>query len=154
MLRIKNKKILVAFTLLIAIVALQSYTRIQHHDDDGPPKNLKVLPTTLSMEEVHHLMKEYSISLGVHCGYCHVVKDSIKHQMDFASDEKPEKEIARDMIKMTDAINDKYLAKIKDDGHDLEQITCATCHHGMTKPLVSADSLLKSKPTMPPAEKK
>lgn len=140
------KKTATVVALCMIIVFAHSVAQEHHDHDEKPPVNLKVLPKHTSGEEIHRIMRGYSRSLGVRCGFCHAqgpAGPDGKPTLDFASDEKPEKDIARKMIKMTDAINDKYLGKIKAD-HALEQITCATCHMGNIKPLISADSLKKA----------
>src|SRR4030088_1889395 len=53
------------------------------------PTNLKVL-TVASGAEVGQIMRTFTAGLGVQCVYCHV-------QGNFASDENPKKEIARQM---------------------------------------------------------
>jgi hypothetical protein len=116
------------------------------HDDDDKPTNLKVLPKDISEDDLHKVMRLYSRSLGVRCGYCHVANPSNPRDMNFAADDKPEKLIAREMIKMTNDINKNYLASIGKG--DFETITCVSCHNGKQKPLVSIDSL--PKPPMPP----
>ena len=141
---LKNRKLVVILTICMAIAGAQTFAQKEHHDEE-PPKNLKVLPKNTSGDEIHKIMRGYSQSLGVHCNYCHAAKDDggAKPKLDFASDSKPEKETARKMIKMVDAINNSYLAKI--EGGNLERITCVTCHMGRTTPIVSVDSLVKDK---------
>lgn len=137
-----KKKLIAITALLFAIVFGQGFVK---HDDEKPT-NLKVLPKNISEEDLHTVMRQYSMSLGVRCGFCHVsekVEGQEKPKWDFASDQKPEKDIARNMIKMTNAINEKYLAKIKDGERSLEQITCVTCHMGRPTPIVSVDSIRK-----------
>ena len=136
-----SKKTIAILFICMAIAGAQTFAQHDHQDEE-PPKNLKVLPKKTTGEEIHAIMRGYSQALGVRCNYCHAAKEGggDKPRLDFASDAKPEKEIARKMIKMTDAINDKYLAKIEDGA--LERITCVTCHMGHTKPLVNADSLM------------
>ena len=138
---LKNRKFLVVLTLGLAIVGAQSFAQKDH--EEHPPKNLKVLPKNTSEEEIHTIMRGYSLSLGVRCNFCHAASETTKPHMDFASDEKPEKAIARKMIKMVDDINHDYLAKIEDG--KLEKITCVTCHMGRATPIVSVDSLAKPK---------
>src|SRR5437660_10685249 len=60
----------------------------------GPPKNLKVLKP----EEVRTTMGAMRGSLGVQCTFCHVMGDN-------ASDEKPQKLVARAMMKMMNDAN-------------------------------------------------
>src|SRR5436190_9467245 len=68
-------------------------------EDDDKPQNLKVLSKKMSEEDLHALMRTYAKSLGVRCNHCHAQsKDDPKH-LDLASDEKPQKEIARKMIR-------------------------------------------------------
>jgi hypothetical protein len=81
-----------------------------------PPKNLKLLPPEHLMET----MQAFRAALGVRCDFCHV-------QGDFASDEKPHKEIARMMIGMSREINAKF-----PDGK--MHVTCYTCHRGAEEP--------------------
>jgi Photosynthetic reaction centre cytochrome C subunit len=80
------------------------------------PKNLKLLQPEHLMEVMH----EFQTALGVHCDFCHV-------RGDFASDEKPHKEIARKMIVMARQINTNF-----PDGK--MHVTCYTCHRGSEEP--------------------
>jgi hypothetical protein len=149
------KKILTAFIIIVA-VTIMAQTSAQQKEE-WKPKNLKVLPKNTSDEEIHAIMRTYSKSLGVRCGFCHKHTEGEKPDFDFASDEKQEKLTARKMIKMVDGINKKYIAKIGEG--KFEKITCVTCHMGNTKPIVSADSLPKKerpqeKPLEKPQEKK
>ena len=54
--------------------------------------------------------------------------------MDFASDDKPAKETAREMMRMAHAINADYLSKVKPSTPPLLHVGCATCHHGVARP--------------------
>ena len=64
-------------------------------------KNIKVL-SGLPESQLLPVMNFISTSLGVRCTHCHVNKNN---NWDFASDEKPEKQTAREMIKMVQGIN-------------------------------------------------
>lgn len=137
--------LLIVGVILIVIVGLRSFGQ-QGREREDAPKNLKVFAKTTSGEEIKKIMKTYTKSLGVKCDHCHVGKQQEGRpfpKFDFASDEKPEKEIARKMIVMVDSINLNFLGKIKIDDIDAEKITCVTCHMGNLKPLVSVDSLMK-----------
>jgi Photosynthetic reaction centre cytochrome C subunit len=96
------------------------------------PTNLKVLPKDISGDEIDRLMHRFQQDLGVSCSYCHEVNTQTQ-QLDYASDEKPAKEIARLMIKMNDDINSKYLAQVGDRRY-AEPITCGNCHLGQVHP--------------------
>jgi len=94
-------------------------------------KNLKVLPKKISPEKLNDIMNNYKDALGVDCKFCHAsAKDSMAHVLDFASDAKPEKDIARKMMRMTSKINKKYFDAVKDEKlNALPAVSCITCHH-------------------------
>lgn len=84
-------------------------------------KNLKVIKDTdMTKEEMKEYMRNFTLSLGVECEYCHNTDD-------YASDEKKEKDITREMIKMMYALNDTYFKNTK------EEINCYTCHRGQVQ---------------------
>ena len=97
--------------------------------------NLKVLPKNISSKDLQSIMvDDFQDGLGVTCGFCHAnAKDG--HGLDFASDEKPEKEISRVMMRMTLGINKKYL-KLKHPqiGSAALIVNCETCHRGEAFP--------------------
>jgi hypothetical protein len=98
-------------------------------------RNLKVLPKNISSKNLSKIMiDDFEDGLGVSCGFCHVEKKD-SHQLDYVSDEKPEKQIARLMMKMTMGINKNYF-KLKHPviGDSTLTITCATCHNGQPRP--------------------
>jgi Photosynthetic reaction centre cytochrome C subunit len=98
-------------------------------------KNLKVLPKDISTKDLSRIMiDDFEDGLGVSCGFCHAeAKDS--HKLDYVSDEKPEKEIARLMMKMTLGVNGKYFnVKHPRIGDSSIVITCITCHNGHPRP--------------------
>jgi hypothetical protein len=104
--------------------------------EERRPTNLKVLSKHISNDSLGRLMREYSFSLGVRCGFCHAASATDKDKLDFASDEKKHKEIARDMMRMTRRINRKYFDEERggEAGHQRLMVTCFTCHHGHAEP--------------------
>jgi hypothetical protein len=92
-------------------------------------KNLKVLPKDISKDELDEVMDGFKAALGVKCGHCHAPSTVDPKKLDFASDAKIEKEIARKMMKMTAKINKKYFHR-----EDQANITCMTCHNGNQTP--------------------
>ena len=99
-------------------------------------KNLKVLPKDISPDDLDKVMDNFKDALGVHCTFCHAPsKDTTNHHPDFASDDKPEKNIARKMYKMTGKINKKFFSYNKNEqGQFVPTVECMTCHHGKEHP--------------------
>jgi hypothetical protein len=129
------KKFAVVTALSALMVVGMAATRPQD-DDDKPKRNLKVLPKNISHDDLDHVMDSWKAALGVKCSFCHAMsKDSASHKLDFASDAKPEKEIARHMFRMTAKINKKYFSMNKDEkGTMIPTVTCMTCHRGNAHP--------------------
>jgi hypothetical protein len=129
------KKIAVALTLIAFLVIGMAATR-PLDDDKKPKRNLKVLPKDISHEDLGKIMGVWKDALGVKCGFCHAPSaDSTSHKLDFASDAKQEKDIARHMFRMTGKINKKYFSFNKDDkGAMIPAVTCMTCHRGSPHP--------------------
>lgn len=103
--------------------------------EDPGYTNLKVLPKNISSKQLQTIMTdEFEDGLGVSCGFCHANAKNGRG-LDFASDEKPEKEVARDMMRMTNAINKKYF-KVKHPGigDQGQVVSCTTCHKGEAFP--------------------
>jgi len=127
------KKILVACSLIAFMVIGMAATSPA---DDKPKRNLKILPKNISHEDLEKIMDQWKAALGVRCNFCHAAsKDSGSRKLDFASDEKPEKNIARNMFRMTAKINKKYFDFDKDDqGKAVPAISCVTCHRGSQHP--------------------
>ena len=138
------KKIIALLFLAGLVLSFQAFAPHNDGDDNNKAKNLKVLSKKISMDSLDKLMKVYAKSLGVRCGFCHVVIPNSKPvKLDFAADTKQEKHIARAMIKMTQKINHKYIDKMP--WGPLRDVTCVSCHNGNIRPIVSVDSLPKKK---------
>ena len=69
----------------------------------------------------------FTVALGVDCTHCH--KPGF-----WDSDDKPTKQIARDMTNMLNAINNEYLKKIPNLRSTNPQVNCTTCHRGQRRP--------------------
>ena len=89
-------------------------------------KNLKMFKQ-LKAGQIPGIMESWSRSLGTSCQHCHVVDQ-------WAKDDKPEKQIARDMLHMVGEINTNLLANIKNLDSKNPRIACWTCHEGRIKP--------------------
>lgn len=125
-------------TSVIMIVSLFIVIGIAATKPPEPPKwkNLKILSKKISMQDLDKVMDNFKASLGVKCGFCHAPsKDSTSKYPDFASDDKPEKLIARKMMKMTSKINKKYFSYNKNEqGQTIAAVECMTCHRGAPHP--------------------
>ena len=95
--------------------------------------NLQVLPKDTDRRALIGAMRGFAGGLGVRCNHCHVGEnaDSLEGY-DFASDEKEAKRVARAMMQMTREINETLLPKTGRE--NLLEVTCRTCHHGVTEP--------------------
>ena len=64
-------------------------------------------------------------------------REKVSLQLDYTSEAKPEKQIARLMMKMTAGINSKFF-KVKDaiiGGFDIGNQSAYTCHNGQPHPV-------------------
>ena len=113
------------------------------------PTNLKVLPTTLSGDDVVKIMRGFEGDLGVECEFCHARNEATKRN-DFPSDANPKKETARAMIRMTDDLNNKFLAELP-KRETKDPITCGTCHRGASHPEVFVPKARPEGGNRPPA---
>lgn len=90
--------------------------------------NVKVL-TGLYAQQFQEEMNLMVQALGVSCNTCHVPRN-------FASEDKPLKQTARQMLEMTRALNKQYFPdhKPKEGESVLGRVTCYTCHKGEQLP--------------------
>jgi len=99
--------------------------KIAGHEKDPAPqvfKNIKMF-TNVEAGRVLGAMGFFSRALGVSCNHCHVVDQ-------WEKEDKPEKQIARDMASMVNEINTHLLKNIKNLDSPDPRIGCWTCHHG------------------------
>ena len=112
--------------LVIAATLTLTFTL---YGQQGPPqggggfKNLKVFPADATRQQVMGAMQNFNRALGVTCNHCHVD--------DKSSDEKPEKDVARAMMKMMG--NLRQNANDFLPGDRVQKMSCWTCHRGSAK---------------------
>jgi hypothetical protein len=136
--------------LVSAITLCASFTKDAVPEDDF--HNLKVLPKDITKEQLDSVMDHFRASLGVKCSFCHAqAKDSsLKKHLDFASDEKPEKLRAREMLQMTAYLNANFFNPHQSDRTDtIHEVICYTCHRGTEAPdasllFVQVDSIMRA----------
>jgi len=98
-------------------------------------RNLKVLPKDITNADLDSIMEGYARQLNVSCDFCHAESKTTKNDLDFASDDKPEKEITRQMMKMTETINKDFFGYtiVYKAGEEMA-VSCYTCHDGFARP--------------------
>ena len=90
-------------------------------------KNIKMLKGMPASRLLAIMNRGYSNSLGVSCSHCHVVGE-------YDREDKPTKQIARDMSAMVTTINGTLLKNIKNLKSPDAVINCGTCHNGKARP--------------------
>ncbi|MBC7867772.1 MAG: c-type cytochrome [Gloeobacteraceae cyanobacterium ES-bin-316] len=125
---------LIVLSLIASVIVGTSATMANKDGDHPPYKNLKVLPKKITHDEMEKVMHHYNAALGVKCGFCHVRNEETK-KMDFASDAKEEKVVARSMMKMTNKLNIKNFGGKKEHyNQGVMEVSCTTCHRGKAHP--------------------
>ena len=132
-----KRNVLKLTTLCLALAAvffvLNDRARAERTTETTPPqektveqveKNIKVL-NGMPASQLIPVMNFFAASMGRRCNFCHVNNNG---QWDYASDAKPEKNTAREMIKLVMDIN-KTTDRLK-----LDAVSCYTCHRGRTSP--------------------
>ena len=117
-------RLLLAVALVFSVSAIAQDAPAPKKGPPPEPKNLKIMKGATGAQVIA-AMRSFRAALGVECTYCHV-------QGDFASDDNPKKEIARNMIMMAREINGKFPS----DGK--MRVSCYTCHRGQTTPATAA----------------
>lgn len=87
-------------------------------------KNIKVL-TDLPESQLNQVMDLFAASLGKRCDFCHVNDNG---RYNYAADTKPEKNTAREMIRMVLELHKRTFP-------GSTEISCYTCHRGRTSPV-------------------
>jgi photosynthetic reaction center cytochrome c subunit len=106
---------------------------------EGREKNIKLLGD-MPVSQFIPVMNYFASSLGRRCNFCHV---NTNGQWDYASDAKPEKNTARDMIRMVLDTNKNFFK-----GNT--EVSCFVCHRGRNNPQ-SVPPLPLPTPVPPPA---
>ena len=128
------------------------------------PTNLQVLAKDMPQAQVQQVMQNIAAGLGVTCGYCHANAPAPEGgggrrggggdaaaggrgggrgpaPFDYASDEKPQKKVAREMMLMVREINPKVASATGKTAPAVANVGCVTCHRGVAIPKQLADIL-------------
>ena len=93
-------------------------------------KNIQMLKGMPAGRLLRVMELGYARSLGVNCTHCHVADAWDK-------EDKPTKQITREMNAMVAVINNDQLKKIKNLKGPNSIVNCTTCHRGQTKPALN-----------------
>lgn len=125
-----RKVALLLAALLLLALCIPHWKTIAGHaqEQQYPPgatsaqefKNIQVLKD-LPADQLKPLMRIYEQSLGVGCSFCHLRNSA-------SDDSKPQKRAARNMILMTNAINQQNFS-------GEPKVSCYTCHRGTPHPV-------------------
>lgn len=144
------------FTILLLFVASAASAQPAGKFPPDSLINTKVIPHSTPVMDVIGTMRNFTSALGVRCQFCHVGSEGEPlAQFDFASDQKRNKLVARQMMRMLAEINAR-LDTIPEKKQPPLTATCMTCHRGVSRPVplatlvqetavqVSADSALSA----------
>lgn len=132
-----QKRYVLAASLLVLSCATAPAPTAQPQQSQSEFKNLQVLPRDISRDQLIATMRGFTSGLGVRCNFCHVVTATEpKEQLDFPSDAKEEKRVARVMIQMAQNINGAFMPRVAEVEGEPEppRVTCWTCHRGKPEP--------------------
>jgi hypothetical protein len=90
-------------------------------------KNIQMLKEMPAGRLLRVMEVGYGKSLGVTCTHCHVAGA-------WEKEDKPAKQITREMSAMSAAINNDLLKSIKNLKSERPVVNCTTCHRGQIKP--------------------
>ncbi len=125
-----NSKYFIQIVILAIVLFGVTVSKAQFSKDQKP-KNLKVLSPNIEGEELKKIMQGFTAALGVKCNFCHDDSKAADFgPMDYSSDVKKEKQVARTMITMVNDINSDLLKKSREIESDIGEVACVTCHRG------------------------
>lgn len=123
---------LTRFTGYVSICFIVGYAMESGAQETEKFSNLQILPDDIERQKLFDLMGEVKSALGVSCTYCHARSKVDEKKMDYVSDEKATKEVARAMMLMTQKINATLMPDL--GRTPVPEVKCMTCHHGFTQP--------------------
>lgn len=93
-------------------------------------KNIQTMKNTNAGRLLAVMEMGFARSLGVNCTHCHVPDK-------WESEEKTQKQTARDMSAMVSTLNRDLLKNIKNLKSEMPIVNCTTCHRGEVKPALN-----------------
>ena len=112
-----------------AAMVLRSIAGRENEPAESVFKNIKIFKGVPAGRLVNIMNNGFGRSLGVSCGFCHVVGK-------WDLDDKEQKNTARLMFAMVQTINRDYISKVpRDSTGPTPVVNCFTCHRGEPRPL-------------------
>lgn len=131
----------------LTLAALFSVPAVGQAPGKWPPDslvNVKVYPKSTPVMQLVGQMRNITGDLGVRCQFCHVGEEGQPlEQFDFSSDQKRTKLVARQMMLMVQEVN-RRLDSLPARPTPLLQITCGTCHRGVSRPVPLSALMLET----------
>jgi Photosynthetic reaction centre cytochrome C subunit len=122
----------------VAVITLAASQLLAQAPAKFPPDSLvntKVIAKSTPVLQVIGTMRNFTSDLGVRCQFCHVGEEGQPlTQFNFVSDDKRTKLVARQMMLLVQEAN-RRLDTLPGHQSDDPQVTCATCHRGVSKPM-------------------
>jgi len=129
-------------TMLVLFLSLSLWAELATAQIPDEFTNLKVLDEKITKADLMGKMRGMALGLGVRCAYCHAGEEGAPlSEIDFASDDKQTKETAREMLRMTAAINKSHIAPLASAHENKVTVKCVTCHRGQARPILIEDIL-------------
>jgi len=131
----------VVFAVMATVVATAPTADAQQWSWPERPENLQVLPEDWTGQRLRPVMTGFTRALGVRCSHCHVGEEGQPlSTYDFPSDDNPNKERARTMLRMLGDINET-LKTVEPSGPERVNMWCHTCHRGRPRPMALNEEL-------------
>jgi hypothetical protein len=101
-------------------------------------KNLKVLSKNISEENMEEVMESFNAGLGANCLFCHPGRQNgTEYIINYVTDSLMNKRVARDMLRMTIKLNNKYFnSRMSGMMNTKGRIWCKTCHQRRPVPML------------------
>jgi tetratricopeptide (TPR) repeat protein len=132
--------VLIGIAVLMVVFCLVSPAQ-ERRSWPEKAKNLQVLPKDTPGSKLGPIMGGFARALGVRCGYCHMGEEGKPlSTYDFASDDNPNKNRAREMMRMLAGI-EEHLKKIEPSGDRRVEVGCYSCHRGRPRPMTLEEEL-------------
>ncbi|MGH9966331.1 MAG: c-type cytochrome [Pyrinomonadaceae bacterium] len=138
-----SRSLLKVSSIAFLAIVFTSTSRAQQDQWSWPekPKNLQVMNKDWPGSRLSPVMRGFTRALGVRCSYCHTGEEGKSlSTYDFASDQNPNKNRAREMLRMLGSVND-HLKKIEPSGDKRVNMWCHTCHLGRPRPMALEEEL-------------